>query len=122
LAHARQQCYTLARRGPVIFLLPESDIIHLLWREAGSEQIVEDLGIATAERGGKVGTTERSAQLLTQPMPRREVHLRRIDQRPIHVPDDSRFVHHSSSASVSVHVKPSAANSSALCECSSCST
>ena len=91
-ADAGQQVYPLAGGSAVQFFLVEALLVYLRRAQAVAEQVLEDLRVAKTESGGEVGPRERTAQLLAQRSPGPEVHLRRIDQGPIDVPDNGTIV------------------------------
>src|SRR5262249_50223072 len=60
--------------------------------ETVAEQHADDLRVAPAERRRELGAAELPPQLATRLSPRLEVQFRRIDQRPVHVPDRREHV------------------------------
>jgi hypothetical protein len=104
LPHARQQFHPRAGRFSVEHFLAIAQRCDFRVIEAVAEQLANDLRIALAEGGREVGPREVSTVLAAYLLPGLEVQFRRINQRPIHVPNGCFLLgarHHPSSSEVS---------------------
>src|SRR5262245_57363185 len=56
-----------------------------------SIKLANNFRVPLAKSGGEAGTTERAIQFLSNRRPGREMQLRRVHERSVHVPNDSEW-------------------------------